>query len=186
MSSTQTTLSEVPKGLTRFIKVDSASYDDNENTRLFPFSYRNGILDITFEGNTFKEVMIDVNDTEPLNEASASIQIMSGPKLATQIGENFKAYIRSWLASSIDNGSPIEVYIPAQVIKVQEADLNNLNASGTIYTITEKPPSGDMYTAGLIENKYNTTYIFKTPLTITIFESSIKKYLTFRSVLDQE
>jgi hypothetical protein len=49
-----------------------------------------------------------------------------------------------------------------------------------------EPPSSDDYITGSVSNNYQTAYVFKTPLTFTIIESSIKQYITFRSIFDQE
>ncbi len=72
-------------------------------------------------------------------------------------------------------------------MRVQEADVNNITAnSSESYVISELPPVSDFYTAGAPPNNYYTTFVFKTPLTFTILESGVTKYITFRTVLDQE
>jgi hypothetical protein len=79
------------------------------------------------------------------------------------------------------------VYIAPQLLKVQEADVNNIDAdSNNSYKISTTPPAGDNYTSGSEANKYRTKYVFKTPLTFTIVESGVTKYITFRTILDQE
>jgi hypothetical protein len=175
------------EGLTRFLKPESPCYDDSGVNRLFPFVYINGMLDITYEGNDFEATMVDTTGVSPNNETDTMVYIMGGPRLVTSLGENFKAYIRAWRDGTIDAGSPIELYQPSQVIRVQEADMNNITAnSGESYMISELPPVSDFYTAGGPPNDYYTTFVFKTPLTFTIVESGVTKYITFRTVLDQE
>ena len=178
------------EGLTRFLKPESPCYSDSglgNRTVLFPFSYSNGVLDISYEGNTFEADMVTTPGQAPSAETDDAIQILSGPYLVTSLGENFKAYIRAWRNGTIDAGSPITIYIAPQVFKVQEADNSNITASSSeSYLISTQPPSGDNYITGSTQNKYNTVYVFKTPLTFTIVESGITQYITFRTVMDQE
>jgi len=195
MSSVIRSLAVTKEALTRFVKADSPSYingpEEEEVNVLFPFSYSNQILDITYEGNYFKQRMVDISGNDPDDdndrESRTTIRILSGPYLATSLGPNFKAYIRSWRAASIDVGSPIEVYIAPQLLRVQEADYKNINSiENETYRISELAPASDNYISGSSVTNYNTTYIFKTPLTFTIVEDGVKKYITFRTVLDQE
>jgi hypothetical protein len=184
------------EALTRFVKPESPSYTINPDIDpdvdtyirlLFPFSYSNQTLDITYSGNTFKALMVDDLGNEPRSESSTIVSILGGPYLVTSLGENFKAYVRSWRSSTIDSGSPIEVYVPAQILRVQEASRGNVNAiDGDSWLITTSAPASDNYIAGTEQNNYQTTYIFKTPLTFSIVEGGVKKYITFRTALDQE
>jgi hypothetical protein len=73
------------------------------------------------------------------------------------------------------------------LLRVQEADYKNINSiENETYRISELAPASDNYISGSSVTNYNTTYIFKTPLTFTIVEDGVKKYITFRTVLDQE
>jgi hypothetical protein len=192
MSSVVRKFGVTKEGLTRFIKPESPAYNNLTNNVLFPFSYSNQVLDITYEGNNFKERMVDIppppgRDQSPGSETETIVRITSGPLLATSLGNNFKNYIRAWRAGTIDAGSPIEVYIAPQLLRVQEAAYENISSdSGDSWKISIIAPSSDYYVAGNAANRYNTTYIFKTPLTFTIVEGGVKNYITFRSALDQE
>ena len=177
------------QGLTRFLKPESPCYSDSGQnlTVLFPFSYYNGTLDISYSGNTFESDMVATTGNAPNSETDVAVQLMSGPRLVTSLGENFKAYIRSWRDATIDAGSPINISINPQVIKVQEAQEVNINAnSGESYKISTELPASDTYPTGAISNNYQTKYVFKTPLTFTIFESGVLTYITFRTAFDQE
>ena len=186
MSSVIRSFGEKKEGLTRFIKPESPCYDDGYN-RLFPFSYNDGVLDISYDGNNFKSLMVDISGISPDDETSTAIRIMGAPRLVTSLGDNFKAYVRSWRADTIDANSVIDLYLPAHVIRVQEADRANTDAnSGNSSKISEQPPSGDNYTAGNTADGFLTTYIFKTPLTFTIKEGGVIKYISFRTIFDQE
>jgi hypothetical protein len=176
------------EGLTRFIKPESPCYDiSGEVNVLFPFSYENGVLDITYSGNNFKQRMVDISGQAPESETETAVSINSGPYLVSSLGSNFKDYIRAWRYNTIDAGSPIQIYIAPQMLRVQEANRVNVNSdSGDSYTISTKAPASDTYPVGSVANSYQSTYIFKTPLTFTIIESGVVKYITFRTVLDQE
>jgi hypothetical protein len=189
MTSIVRNFAQRKEGLTRFVKPESPCYNDTTigSGRLFPFSYSNEVLDITYAGNDFQAVMVDVPNQAPLDETDTAVQIMSGPYLATSLGNNFKDYIRSWRSSTIDAGSPIEIYIAPQLLRVQQADTNNITANnGDSYLISTEAPASDNYIAGSQLSDYSTTYVFKTPLTFTIVESGVVKYITFRTMLDQE
>jgi len=175
------------EGLTRFVKPESPTYNNGDDAVLFPFTCVNQTLDITYSGNNFKELMVDDLNEAPGAETDTIISVMGGPRLVTALGENFKAYVRAWRSVTIDSGSAIEVHVPAQVLRVQEASINNITAnSGEAYLVSESAPTGDNYVTGSTQNNYRTTYVFKTPLTFTIVEGGVTKYITFRSALDQE
>jgi hypothetical protein len=187
MTSVSRTYGVKKEALTRFIKPESPCYYDDNNDVLFPFSYSNQVLDISYTGNTFKANMVDTLNREPDSETTSAIQILGGPVLATSLGENFKNYVRSWRDGSIDAGSPIEVFTPPQLLRVQEVSYEHVSAdSGDSWKISTTRPSGENYTIGDSADKYRTTYIFKTPLTFTIVEGGVTQYITFRTMLDQE
>lgn len=175
------------EGLTQFVKPESPSYGNGDDTVLFPFSYSNQVLDISYEGNNFKSNMVDSINNSPDGETGTTIRMLGGPYLATALGENFKAYIRSWRSGSIDAGSPIEVVVAPQLLRVQEVDLSHVTStSDDVVLISTNAPTGENYVTGSVANKYRTTYVFKTPLTFSVVEGGVKKYITFRTTMDQE
>jgi hypothetical protein len=134
--------------------------------------------------------MVDISGVEPSFEGGASntaVRIMGGPFLVTSLGSKFKAYISSWRAATIDVGSPIEVDVPGQVLKVQGAARELVNSiSDNNWTLSTQRPESDNYITGNALDGFNTTYVFKTPLTFTIKESGVTKYIVFRTIFDQE
>ena len=190
MTSISRSYAPLAEGLTRFVKPESPCYNDsgkNDLTVLFPFSYSNGVLDISYSGNTFQADMVTITGNSPSSETDSLVQIMGSPHLVTSLGDNFKAYIRAWRTSTIDNNSPITIFVNPQVIRVRELDYNNIDAnSGNSYKISTSAPASDSYPTGSLQNEYETKYIFKTPLTITTIEGGVKNYITFKSVMDQE
>jgi hypothetical protein len=187
MSSVLRAFAVRKEGLTRFVKPESPCYNNGSIDVLFPFSYLNGVLDITYSGNNFEAIMVDVTNQAPNAETETAVSILSGPYLATSLGDNFKAYVRSWRDGTIDANSPIEIYIAPQLMRVQEASYVNIDSiSSDSYKISTQAPASDTYPTGSVENDYQTTYIFKTPLTFTILEGGVIKYITFKTMLDQE
>lgn len=191
MTSVIRTYAQRKLGLTKFLKPSSPTYTNGNNIDvLFPFTYNNGVLDITYNGNDFESIMVDVLNQEPQDEPETSVQILSGPYLVNSLGENFKNYIRSWQDGTIDPNSPINIYISPQVLLVQQPDLNSISSvtsnNADVYRISTQAPSSDDYIVGSPITNYNTTYIFKTPLTFTIVASGVTTYITFKSTLDQE
>jgi hypothetical protein len=176
------------EGPTTVLKPESATYyaSDLDLDVLFPFSYSNGVLDISYSGNRFKQQMVDSLNQSPNGETDTVIRVMGGPQLVSSLGDNFKAYIRAWRDGTIDAGSPILIHIAPQVFRVQEAEYNSINAGGSSYRISTQPPSGDTYTIGSELDQYRSVYVFKTPMTISIVESGVVQYITFRTLLDQE
>ena len=187
MTSVLRYLSVKKEGLTLFLKPESPCYPNGTDNVLFPFSYLNGVLDITYSGNNFKEIMVDVTGEDPRAETDVAIRMMGGTFLVTLLGENFKSYIRAWRSSTIDAGSPITIYSFPQIVRVQQASIANVDANqGNSYLISNQPPASDTYPTGSVANDYQTTFIFKTPLTFTIYEGGVVQYITFKTMLDQE
>ncbi len=192
MTSIARSYAQVKEGLTSFLKPETPCYEDSGSglNVPFPFSYSNGVLDISYSGNTFEGDMVTTTGMPPDDnsaESDVAVQIIGGPRYVTSLGDNFKAYIRAWRVGTIDAGSPINIYINPQVIRVQEAQEENINASqGDSYRFSTVPPASDTYPTGSVANNYQTKYVFKTPLTFTIVESGITQYITFKTAFDQE
>lgn len=175
-----------PKAHTKFHAVMTPSYDDDAtvttNLLPFPFTYSNGALDIQYIDN-FKANMVDTTGNDPLDEPTDAVQLLGGASLVTSLGDNFKSYVRAWRDATIDVGSPIEIYVNPTVQKIQFTKFVDDSSS---WRLTTEPPSGDNYTIGTDLNKYRSTWIFKTPLTFTIVESGVTKYITFNSQVSED
>jgi hypothetical protein len=186
MSSTVRSYATPVRLATEFHRIETPCFYDGSNNVPFPFSYNNGTLDIENKYN-FNAQMIDNTGNEPNTDIDGSVRLMGGNRLVQKLGDNFKAYIRAWRNVTIDVNSPISVYEPSQVVRVQEAGTDNIRAdSGDSYIVSTSAPVSDNFISGMEDNNYNSTYIFKTPLTITIKEGGVLTYLTFRTIMDQE
>lgn len=188
MTSVIRTFSTTKEGLTRFVKPNSPCYATTGNAVvLFPFTYVNGVLDITYSGNNFQEVMVDTVNVDPDNEPDTSVRIVGGPFLVSSLGNTFKDYIRAWRDGTIDAGSPINIYVAPTLLRVQEAALTNIDSINTdVFKISTIAPSGENFITGNTVDNFKTTYVFKTPLVFTIVEGGVTKYITFKTEFDQE
>jgi len=189
MSSALRVVSQKKDGLTKFLKPESPCYTDTVlgDSVLFPFTVTKGVLDITYEGNNFEADMVTTTGVEPESETDLACQITSGPIVVRALGDKFKDYVRAWRDGSIDAGSPIEIHYAPQMVRVQQTDPEHVSASSSeSFNVSTSVPSNDSYLTGSSTNNYLSSYIFKTPLTFTIVESGVTKYITFRTVLDQE
>ena len=70
---------------------------------------------------------------------------------------------------------------------MREAAIANVKStSDSVWQIRTSAPSGENYITGSDADNYQTTFIFKTPLTFSIVEGGVTKYITFKTMLDQE
>jgi hypothetical protein len=186
MSSIVRQYVQTKNALTKFTLVDGPSYvsETLDHDILFPFTWSNGTLDINLIDD-FQAQMIDSSGNAPSDECDFIVRQMGGPRIVNAIGENFKNYIRSWRAATININSAIDVHIPGVVVKVQMADVNHMDDS-SVALVTTSAPSADNFTFGSSANKYRTTYCFKQPLTLRLRESGQTTYITFRTTFDED
>jgi hypothetical protein len=189
MSSVQSYIANTPSGLTKFIFVNGPSYEDSSMggiNVLFPFTYSNGILDLNINpaANSFEADMITDLNEKPLDNNLLAVKLMGGLGLVRARGPNFLRYIRAWRDGSIDANSPINIYTPGVMTKVQQIPNSAMEENETAM-ISSEPPSSTEYVFGNQANNYMTSWVFKHPLTITIVESGVTRYITFSTVFDR-
>jgi hypothetical protein len=185
MSSIVRQYSQVKQSGTKFTLIDGPSYNDTSLgiDLLFPFTFdKDGILDINLIDN-FQADMITTPDKYPNNECKLAIRLCGSNHLVRGLGNNFKNYIRAWRDATIDSGSPINIYVPGAVVKVQQSMPEFLQDYDT-FQVANVPPPSDNFFGGNSTNKYRTTYCFSQPMTITTKEGGQTKYITLRSVFD--
>lgn len=149
----------------------------------FPFTYKNGLLDIALIDN-FEADMITSTGKDPQigsNEDTRLLKLMGGSGLVNSLGPNFIRYIKAW-RTGMDVGSSVGIHVPAVMTKIQSSGKNELYTSEA-YQVSTVAPSGDDFVSGDASNNFRTTWIFKSPLTITIVESGVTKYITLSSFL---
>jgi hypothetical protein len=190
MSSVQSYIANTPSGLTKFIYVNGPGYDDSSMGGievLFPFTYSNGVLDLNINpaANSFEADMIDISNNGPSDSVDVAVKLMGGLGLVRALGPNFLRYIRAWRDGSIDANSPITIYTPGVMTKVQQIPIGAMTDEKTA-TISSEPPTSTEYVSGNQANNFMTAWVFKHPLTITILESGIIQYITFSTVFDRD
>lgn len=189
MSSILRRTATTKSSLTKYTLVDGPCYFDSGlgDNVLFPFTYSNGVLDLNINpaANTFEADMITTTGNAPSDDNDLCIKQMGGTGLVRALGPNFVAYIRAWRTATIDAGSPVSVYIPGVVTKVQQAPVSAMNDAG-IFEVSTVAPASDEYIAGDAVNNYFTSWVFKKPLTITIIEGGVTTYITLRTAFDED
>ena len=187
MTSTLRTYA-IPKELpTKSVMLISAYYTGSDgNYHLFPFTYTNGVLDIALVDN-FKSQYIDILGIKP-DDTSCSpahrCRLLGGLGVVTSLGPNFVNYIRA--AWSLGATSPVNVYQKCIVTKVQEMEESDDGTSFTTvgYYESNAPPSSDGYIANAAN--YGGSWIFKTPLTISIVAGGMISYVTFATTIGHD
>ena len=163
----------------------SPSYLSTDGSiRLIPFHYNNGVLDLEFKAD-FPSTYSD--KPRWYSSGARVYRSMGGHSLATEVGENFKTYIRNaWQA---DTGSTVKVEIPAMITKVLEVferPTINILASPSLegFYETDTLPVAN-YTPNNYDDGPATStggYVFKTPLTFSYIKGGAKKYVVLTTL----
>jgi hypothetical protein len=197
MTSIVRTPSQLPTFGTKFIRIESPSYNSSTFGRKipFPFTYNNGTLDLEFiddfeaikvlDPDPLPDPWVPVEARAPDKEVDVDVTLMGGKRLVQRLGPNFETYIRAWRTATIDAGSPISIYIQPSVQKIQYTNSGADNGD-EVYFVSNTPPTSDTYTIGSSINNYRTTWIFASPLTITTIEGGVTKYITLTSRLHED
>ena len=172
---------------TKPVTLTSAYYvGADEQYHLFPFTYSNGTLDIALIDN-FQQAYIDTSGEKP-NSTSCDpahhYMLLGGTGVVTKLGPTFIRYIRA--AWELDSTSPVSIYQPCAVTKVQEMeepdDGSSFVQSG--FYETTVPPSSDGYIVPTFD--FRTSWIFKTPLTISVVKGGVTTYITFATIIGHD
>jgi hypothetical protein len=191
MTSTTSAYAQTKEQLSKFLTVDGPQFNNLAGvSNLFPFIYSNNTLDLNFNIYGFKPAMVDIPNKPPAIRYRFLVKNMGGTGRVLKIGPSFEQYIRSWFSAPnsiiIPLNATIDIYINGTVMKVQSSSRDVLTVTDT-YAITTVPPTSDGYTYGYEDTNYITSWIFKTPLTITFIDASgIRRYITFRSVFGDD
>jgi hypothetical protein len=151
----------ISNGLSNISYVTGPTYVGTNNTNLlFPFSLSNGVLDIIVSNG------FSLTQTPEPQMAGATVRISGGSRTVSNIGNNFRAYIknRTWGQNTIPNASSISVFITASATLVQQLDerfVGHMSSEPYIVT-TAVPPSN----FAIPFSGFGVTYAFLTPLVI--------------------
>jgi hypothetical protein len=165
---------------TKFQNIKSVAYDDDGTSFLFPFTCEEGVLDISLEGNNFEQLMIAQTGRTPGHDVDGVVRVLGGTRYVTSLGPNFLRYIRAWRTPNIDLSAPIQIITPGILSRVQVGDLSHVG-EGDSFEVSNSLPESDNYICS--GARYCTTYIFKSPLTISIKENGTRRFITFKSTL---
>ena len=154
--------------------------------QIFPFTYNNGTLDIALVNN-FKADYIDTPGKKPEDTSCTPVhryRLLGGNGIVTKLGTNFINYIRAaWI---LPEDSSVSVFQRCIMTKVQEMEEQD---DGTMFTEqgfyeSPTPPISDGYITN--QENFGTSWIFKTPLTISIVSGGIKSYITFATTIGHD
>jgi hypothetical protein len=200
MSSVQSAYAEV-KLPTKFSSLITPSYTDNVIVTgksidiPIPFTAANGVLDINVSQSSVIQAFVDAG-TAPEDYAEIQGKWFGGAKVITSFGPNMTTYLRNWINTIETIGAayagPLVLYIQPVMTRVQLANpsfaINDSRPDGgpfqrdSSWGVTTEAPTGTEYTGGGTANKFFTTFIFKTPMTVRyVAPAGGFKYITMTS-----
>ncbi len=174
MSSIVRQFAETKTGLTKFQNISTPCYFNNEAFESFPLplSCKNGVLEIELVDS---DIISFVNDGDaPWTDGAISstsyaglqVRIMSGPRLATELGENFKTWLRNW--AGVSSSAPLKVLANPVMIRVQSAGAGEDVDENEVFDGNSNSFSGEDFIGGEESNHYYSTWVFKSPLVVDI------------------
>jgi hypothetical protein len=182
----------VGRNSNKFDNISTPSYYNNDFEQSFPipFTYVNGVLDIQITNSDVNNFVN--NGTSPDDDTEYQSKFCGGVRLVTSLGDTLITYLRNRIASyeEMDEYTgDVILYVKPTVTKIQLAqpgDAQGLTFEN-VYGVNDRPPSSDEYVGGDAANKYYTSWVFKTPMTIK-YTSSISttgyRYMTFSTHYD--
>ena len=183
-----------PTETTKYKKITTPSYYDSvlDATVPIPFIYSNNTLDVDIRDDV-QDDLIDDGDS-PDFETEYQCVTMGGTGLVLELGPKMKEWLNNWLNNNYGGDydtNSCQVHNSGIVTKAQFVLENN--ADGTLlesdiddstYAITDAMPIGKYssnFVYGNNNNKYHTTWIFRSPLVISFTVNDATKYLTLNT-----
>jgi hypothetical protein len=144
--------------------VGGPTYTDGGAKILFPFTYKNGMLDLPTSSLTA------IGTNAPANDG-VQVRRLGGDYVVQSVGATLKSYlygVTNLGGYKIQSAGSIQVSLPGVVTKVQQLSLANLPASinSTSYRVSESTPVTDFL-------GYSACYVFDKPL---VLSASAKVY----------
>ena len=177
----------------QYMRYVGGPYYNYEGTNtLFPFTFKNGTLDI----NPINGFDLDTVGTPKNGNDGCQVTLHGGLNLVQNIGNNFRTYIynTNWgsatasVTASVTDRESIKVVQPGVVTRVQQldnSDTGNLPASinppTDSYVISETAP---IETLSKNTPTFGVTYAFYKPLIISAKFAEGIRYITFFSSWD--
>jgi hypothetical protein len=146
--------------------------------KLFPFSYRNGTLDLILEGTDFQETMMTTprwpGETGP---NIYPVRDLGGNNNVQNIGQNLKNYITAIYESRYDATVwDIRLVQKGAVRRVVPLDATNVPGPAEQYGDSTVAPNRDYRNDDL-----GATYVFVRPMTIQLKVNNQTRYFTLKS-----
>ena len=187
----------VPNKDLKFVPIKSLIYSSSgtaglNHTLLVPFTYSNGVLDVS---TTYPGFSPDDGKGTASGTSSRMVKTMGGNGPVSSLGGYFLVWFTAWLAAGGRNVVPdsgsIVLYNtanPCIMTKVQQSvqrnvaavDDNDLldSAFGLQYGLTE-PPTSTEFVTGTYATNWDTAWVFKTPLILQYKVAGVVKYASF-------
>ncbi len=183
----------VGKNTNKFDNISTPCYFDSDLDYdvPIPFTYSNGVLDINITNSSVQDFVN--NGTSPDDDTEFQAKFCGGMRLVQSLGQNLTTYLRKRIESyegiSGEYLGDIILYIKPTVTKVQLAQPGNVQGLTfeNVYGVNDQPPTSDQYVGGDVLNKYYTSWVFKTPMTIKYTSSNSStgyRYMTFSTHYD--
>lgn len=155
-----------------YVRISGPYYHNSDNGfALFPFVVADGELDIA-PLNFSEYASAPLMDTDINIHNLPLYRFLGETATVAALGPKFIRYINLWRKQPVD--SPVTVHAPGTMTKVQASDKRALY-TGAVYRITPDIP--------LIDIPNGTSWVFKSPLTITTVENGVTQYITFNTTL---
>lgn len=182
---------KIGKDTNMFDNISTPCYFDSplDYDAPIPFTVSNGVLDIQIT-NLSVQSFID-NGNSPADDSEFQVKFMGGIRPIHTLGSNLLTYLRNRINQyeGTTYTGPINLQVAPVMTKVQMAQPGEVQGLTfeNVYGVNDFAPTSDMYVGGSAANKYFTSWVFKTPMTIryeTSASSTGYRYMTFSTHYD--
>ena len=179
------------KPFTKFSSIKSLSYYDRnlEHIVLIPFSYSNGVLDISVQDDSAYMIANGFTSDVDFPADGLSwrmVKLMGGEGRVTSLGPNFLTWVQAYLNdNSFLVGETPTLYTAPVMTRVQQCvtvgSPSPLNNSYALSISDEKPNSDEYILDGNEANNFFSVWVFKTPITVQFNDDGTTRYATLTS-----
>jgi hypothetical protein len=137
-----------------------------------------GVLEIRIQDDVQTDLLtvgsfVTINSTPFFN-----CKVMGGTQLVTSIGQTVKDFLTAWIENSEGDepSSNFELVVKPVMTKVQFSTNPNQFEDNEAHMLSDYMPSSDLYVTGGESNRYRTTWVFKSPMTIKYYSETNSRY----------
>lgn len=179
-------LTQPPKvaPVTKFVYMATPAYEESEtggNRIPFPFTVENQVLDINNWSSSIDNYISNGNyETEP----DYLVKMMGGLTKVKSLGPTMVTFLENYTG-----GTNIKLVIAPVMTRIQVSVASDYNPDQPLdedqaINFHYDEPSGDGYIfVGSPVNSYLTSWMFKTPMTISYSDNGTTRYVTLSSYL---